>query len=65
MEKHLCWSLFLIELEVIIPLDLQCYEKETSTQVFSSESGDIFKKTYFEKHLRMTASEPRHNECFH
>ena len=29
-------------------------EKETPTQVFSCE---VFKNTYFEEHLRMTASE--------
>ena len=32
--KHLCWSLFLIK--------LQLYEKETLTQLFSSEYCKIF-----------------------
>ena len=32
------------------------YEKETSTQVFSSEICKIFKNTYFEELLGATAS---------
>ena len=32
------------------------YYKETQTQVFSSEICEIFKNTYFEEHLRTTAS---------
>ena len=31
--------------------------KKTSTQVFSCEYREIFKSTYFEKHLRTAASE--------
>ena len=31
--------------------------KKTSTQVFSCEYCEIFKSTYFEKHLRTAASE--------
>ena len=30
--------------------------KETTTQVFSCEYGEIFENTYFEEHLRTTAS---------
>ena len=45
--KHLCWSLFLIK---------RLYEKETPTPVFSCEYVEIFKKTYFEEHLRIEAS---------
>ena len=48
--KHLCWSLFLINLQ---DLDLQLYWKETLTQVFSSEISEIFKYTYFKEHLRV------------
>ena len=52
-EKHICWSLFLIKLQVF---SLQLYLKETSTQVFSCEYCVIFKNTYFKEHLRMAAS---------
>ena len=34
---------------------LQRYSKETPTQVFSCEYGEIFKSTYFEEHLRTAA----------
>ena len=37
-------------------LSLQLYYKETPTQVFSCEISGIFKSTYFEEHLRTTAS---------
>ena len=47
--KHLCWSLFL---------------KETPTQVFSCEIWEISKSTYFEKHLRNTASESNKSASF-
>ena len=47
--KHLCWRIFLIKL-------LQLYYKETPTQVLPCEYCKIFKNTYFEKHLRMPAS---------
>ena len=46
--KHLCWSLFLIK--------LQLYEKETLTQLFSSEYCKIFQNIYFEEHLPMANS---------
>ena len=36
-------------------LDLQLYLKETSTPVLSCEIFEIFKNTYFEEYLRMTA----------
>ena len=51
-RKHLCWSLFLIE-----PSGLQLYKKVSPTQVFSCGICKIFKSTYFEEHLRTTASE--------
>ena len=51
--KHLCWSLFLIKLLAFRPGTLF---KETPTPVFSSEICKIFKNTYFEEHLRTTAS---------
>ena len=47
--KHLCCSLFLIKLQAFRHA---IYEKETVTQVFSYEYCEIFKNTYFEKHLR-------------
>ena len=49
--KHLCWSFFLIKLQA-----LRLHEKEIPTQVFSCEYCEIFKDTYFEEHLRTTAS---------
>ena len=39
--KHLCWSLF----NEVVP-----------TQLFSCEYYEIFKNTYFKKHLRTVAS---------
>ena len=47
-------SHFLLKLQ---PSGLQLYEKETLTQLFFREHCEIFKNTYFEKHLRTTASE--------
>ena len=37
-------------------LGLQLYSKETPTQMLSCKICDIFKNTYFEEHLRMSAS---------
>ena len=39
-----------------MPEGLQIYQKETPVQVFSCELCDIFKNTFFAKHLRATAS---------
>ena len=45
--RQLCWSLLIIKLQTLRP----------STQVlFSCEICEIFKETYFEEHLRTTAS---------
>ena len=52
-RKHLCWSFFLIKLQNFRPVTLS---KETPTQVFSCEYYNIFKNTYFEKHLPTAAS---------
>ena len=49
--KHLFWTLFFSD------LDLQLYYQEILTQVFSCEICKISKNTYFEEHLRTTASE--------
>ena len=51
--KHLCWNYFLINYR---PGGLGFYSKETPTQVLSCEYCKIFKKTYFEEHLRTAAS---------
>ena len=51
--KHLCWSLFLISLQVFGPATLLKY---TPTLMFSYEICKTFKNTYFEKHLQKTAS---------
>ena len=34
---------------------LQLYQKQTPAQTFSSEYQQIFKSTFFEKHLQMVA----------
>ena len=46
--KHLCQSFFYQACNFI--------KKETLAQVFSCEFYEIFKNTYFEEHLRTTAS---------
>ena len=45
--KHLCWSLFLIKLQQI---------KSATLLMFSCEICEIFKNTYFGKHLPTDAS---------
>ena len=47
--KHLCWSLFLIKLQV-------CFIKKTPAQVIFCEYCEILKKIYFEKNLWMAVS---------
>ena len=37
-------------------VSFQLYQKETPAQVFSREICEIFKNTYFEEHMRTTAS---------
>ena len=37
--------------------DMQLHWKKSPTQVFSSENCEIFKNTYFEKHLQAAASD--------
>ena len=54
--KHLCWSLFLMTLQV---LSSQIYQKETPIQVLSCGICKFFKNTYFEEHLREIASKQR------
>ena len=51
--KHLCWSLFLIKLQVLRPVT---HLKETPTPVFSCKCSKIFKNTQFEEHLRTADS---------
>ena len=43
------------------PEGLQLYYKQTLTQVLSCEICEVFKNTYFEEHLRTTASKHRSN----
>ena len=52
-RKHLYWSLFLIKLQAFRPTTLLTW---TPTQTFSCECCEIFKSTYFEKHLWTAAS---------
>ena len=44
---------------------LHFIKKETPTQVFFCEYCEIFKNTYFEKHLRTTASVNSRAAVFH
>ena len=50
--KHLCQSLFLIELQT----GLQHFKKETLAQAVSCEYCEISKNTFFTEHLWATAS---------
>ena len=59
---HLRRNLFLIKLQAFRPATLL---KETPTQVISCEHCEIFKNTYFEKHLRTTASVNSRAAVFH
>ena len=58
--KHLCWSLFLVNYS-----NLQLYEIETPTKVFSCEFCKTFKNTYFIEHLWATVSEDKKVTFFH
>ena len=51
--KNLCWSLFLIKLQLWEPATLL---KKAPTQVLSCESCKLFKNNYFEEHLWTSAS---------
>ena len=53
-SKHLCRSPFLNKLQA---WGLQLHLKDAPTQVFSGEICEIFRNTYFEEHLRTTASQ--------
>ena len=46
--KHLCWILFLIQLQAVRPATVL---KRDSGQVFSCEICKIFKDTFFTEHL--------------
>ena len=50
--KHLCWSLFLINLHA----GLQCYLKETPAKMFFCEFCEIFDNTFFTKYFRTNDS---------
>ena len=52
-ENHLCWSLFLIKLQAFSLTAL--LKRDSNTDIFC-EICEIFKNTYFEGHLRTTAS---------
>ena len=47
--KHLCWSLFLKNLQAE---SLQLYQKEAPTQVFFSKVYEIFKNTFVQAKIR-------------
>ena len=54
--NHLCWSHILVKLQACSGMQIKISKyKKTPTQVFC-EICEIFKNTYFEKHLRTTAS---------
>ena len=46
-RKHLCWNLLLLKLQAL---------QATPTQVFSCETCETFKNTYFVEHLQTAAS---------
>ena len=52
--KQLCWRLFLVKLKASRIATL--LKRDSKTGVFCVNS-EIFKNTYFEKHLRTAASE--------
>ena len=54
LQKNTCVEPLLNK---VVSLQAYNFLKETPTDVFSCEICDIFKNTYFEKHLRRTASE--------
>ena len=51
--KNLCWSLFLIKLQVFRPATLLKRDSDTG---ISCEICEIFKNVFFEEHLWKTAS---------
>ena len=51
--QHLCWSLFLIKLSALKACN---FIQETPTQELSCEHCEVFKSTYFEKHLLTAAA---------
>ena len=52
IQKHLCWSFFLIKLQAWRPVTLF---KKIPTQVFYCKVSENFINTNFEEHLRTTA----------
>ena len=54
--KRQCWSFFLSKVGDCRPGTCNFIEKETPTQVFSCELGEVLKNTFFSEHLRTTAS---------
>ena len=54
--KHLCRSLFFINLKTFRPSGQQLYQKGSPTQVFPSEHYGFFKNILFVEHLRTAAS---------
>ena len=52
-EKHLCWSLFFTKLKTFRPAT---FLKRDSYTGISCQIWEILKNTYFEEHLRTTAS---------
>ena len=59
-RKHLCWSLFLIKLQVCRPTTLL---KWYSNPGISWENWRIFKSTYFKKHLKNKEHLPTAASC--
>ena len=51
-----CLMLYSVRVALFRHSGQKLYLKETPSQVFSCEICDIFKTTYFEEHLRTTAS---------
>ena len=53
-EKHLCWSPFLVKVQVVRPATLL---KRPQHRCFPVKFCEIFKNLYFEEYLQATASE--------
>ena len=62
LGQHLCLSLFLIKFQASRSSHYFYFSKETPPHVLSCGCCEILKKTYFEEHLLIIASEK--TDCF-
>ena len=59
--KHLCWSLFLIKLQVCRPTNF--IKRRLQHRYFSCQNSGIFKSTYFKEHLKNKEHLPTAASC--